>query len=158
MLLQIASLISGLLFSVGLVLAQMTKPERVIGFLDVTNWDPTLMFVMGGGVLVYAVAFRLIMKRPKPLAAPRFAVPTNRTIDRKLVFGSVLFGAGWGIGGFCPGPGLTSITSGVSAALFVGAMLFGMFLHSAYQQWVERRQRLAKKEEFESAVPVTANN
>lgn len=158
MLLHIAALFSGLLFSIGLVMAQMTKPERVIGFLDVTNWDPTLVFVMGGGVLVYAVAFRIITKRPKPIAAPKFAVPTNRKIDGRLVFGSILFGAGWGIGGFCPGPGLTSISSGVSAAVFVGAMLFGMFLHSSYQQWMERRQQASQRAELDNSVTVSANN
>ena len=158
MLLHIASLVSGILFSIGLVLAQMTKPERVIGFLDITNWDPTLMFVMGGGVVVYAIAFRLITKRPKPVAAPKFAIPTNRQIDGRLVLGSVLFGVGWGIGGFCPGPGLTSLASGVSAVAFVGAMLFGMFVHSAYQQWMESQQRATKTDGMKNAVPVSANN
>lgn len=156
--LQIAAFFSGLLFSVGLVLAQMTHPHRVIGFLDLANWDPTLAFVMGGAVVVYAIAFRLIMKREKPVAAPKFAVPTNRTIDRKLVIGSVIFGVGWGMGGFCPGPGLVSLTSGTSAIAFVGAMLGGMYIHTLYQQWSESRARAAKENKTEAVgSPVSQN-
>lgn len=156
--LQVAAFISGLLFSVGLVLAQMTHPHRVIGFLDLTNWDPTLAFVMGGAVIVYGVAYRLITKREKPIAAPRFAVPTNRKIDRKLVVGSVIFGVGWGMGGFCPGPGLVSVTSGTSAIAFVGAMLGGMYIHTLYSQWSERRALAAKNKNTETVgSPVSQN-
>ncbi|QED29840.1 YeeE/YedE family protein [Microvenator marinus] len=152
---QVVALVSGALFSVGLVLAQMTKPERVIGFLDVANWDPTLVFVMGGAVIVYAVLFRLIMKRPKPFVAPKFAVPTNRTIDKKLVAGSALFGIGWGMAGFCPGPGLVSLASGMSALTFVIAMLSGMFLHTNFQQWLDRR---ASSSEGSEALPATVSS
>ncbi len=120
--------VAGALFGDGLVISSMTDPARVIGFLDVTAWDPTLLFVMGGAVLAYGIAFRLLPGHRDPWFGEKVHLPTRRDIDRPLVIGSALFGIGWGLGGFCPGPGLVSAASGSLAAMvFVASMLVGMF-------------------------------
>lgn len=123
---------SGLLFALGLGVGGMTKPAKVIGFLDVAgDWDPSLAFVMGGALLVYGLVARLALARPHPLFDDRFHVPTRRDIDRRLVLGAVLFGAGWGLAGYCPGPALVSLASGRGAVVaFVAAMLAGMWLET----------------------------
>lgn len=129
--------VTGALFGAGLLISGMTEPARVIGFLDVTRgWDPTLAFVMGGAVLVYAVAFRAITaRRVDPWFDIRFHVPTRRDIDLPLVAGAALFGVGWGLGGLCPGPGLVSAAAGSgSAIVFVVAMLVGMMVISRFRQ------------------------
>ncbi len=127
---SIASFLSGLLFAVGLGVSTMTQPGKVIGFLDLFgNWDPSLIFVMGGGVVTYAVLFQFIMKAPAPLFAPKFMVPTRRDMDGPLIVGSALFGIGWGLGGFCPGPALTSLGSlNPNALVFVVTMIVGMYV------------------------------
>ena len=125
----------GALFAVGLALAGMTSPAKVIAFLDVTGaWDPSLAFVMGGALAVLFAAGRL---RPaRPLLAPTFAAPPGGAVDTRLLVGAALFGAGWGLSGFCPGPALASVGSGVAASLwFVPAMLAGMLV---YHLWAER--------------------
>ncbi|NVB77176.1 MAG: YeeE/YedE family protein [Kofleriaceae bacterium] len=112
----------------------MTQPAAVIGFLDpLSGWDPRLAFVMAGAVAVYAIAFRAIRGHmPSPWFDGRFHLPTRADIDRRLVIGSALFGIGWGLGGFCPGPGLVAAASGATGALvFVAAMLVGMYLQHA---------------------------
>ncbi len=112
--------IAGVVFALGLAIAGMTAPSRVIGFLDVTgSWDGTLAFVIGSAIAVYAVAFRLVKDRDANL-------PTNQAIDAKLVGGSALFGIGWGLSGYCPGPALVSIGGAVDVGLFVIAMIAGM--------------------------------
>lgn len=123
--------ISGLLFGLGLTVSAMINPAKVIGFLDLFgNWDPSLALVMGGGLAVTFPAFRIILKRDKPLLETRFFLPTKQDIDRKLVGGAVLFGIGWGLAGLCPGPALTSlITMDRSIWLFVIAMIGGMAFH-----------------------------
>ena len=111
----------------------MTLPEKVIGFLDVSGgkWDPALAFVMGGAVVVYAIGFRLITKRDAPLFADKFSLPTRKDIDARLIVGAMLFGAGWGLGGFCPGPALTALPSLVPQVfIFVASMLASMFVFS----------------------------
>jgi uncharacterized membrane protein YedE/YeeE len=120
--------ISGALFGAGLLISAMTDPARVIGFLDVTAWDPTLLFVMGGAVITYGLAFRLIpSRRADPWFGETFHIPTRRDVDRPLLIGSALFGIGWGLGGFCPGPALVSAASGSTSALvFVASMVAGM--------------------------------
>ena len=120
--------LAGVLFGGGLALAGMTRPEKVIGFLDFTRqWDPTLMFVMAGGIAVHTLGYRLAMKRSAPMFSPRFLVPTRRDLDARLLVGSAIFGVGWGLGGFCPGPGLTSLVTGnLSVIAFVVAMLVGL--------------------------------
>ena len=122
------SFIAGALFGVGLVLAGMTAPRKVIGFLDVAGWDPSLAFVMLGAVAVHFVGYRLIRRRTGPLFAASFALPTQRRIDPRLLVGAALFGVGWGIAGYCPGPGIVSLGSGaIQPLVFVGAMLLGLF-------------------------------
>jgi uncharacterized protein len=123
-----AALASGVVFGFGLSLSGMTRTEKVRGFLDFLGaWDPSLMFVMGGAVLVHLVAYRLSARRKAPLFAPSFVVPTRSDVTPRLLVGSALFGVGWALGGFCPGPGLVSIVSGAPAAItFVVAMLAGL--------------------------------
>lgn len=133
--------LSGLVFAGGLVLGGMTQPSKVVGFLDVTggNWDPSLAFVMGGALLTYGVALRLITRRPQPLLGGRFQIPTRRDVTPRLLVGAGLFGVGWGLGGFCPGPAFTSLASGAGEALiFVAAMVGGMALYQAYERMTTR--------------------
>jgi uncharacterized protein len=117
---------AGALFGAGLIVAGMTQPARVIGFLDVLgDWDPTLAFVMAGAVTVYAIAFRLIRRRGNAWFEATFHVPDRRDIDRDLVVGAALFGIGWGLAGLCPGPALVSVAGNANVIVFVAAMLAG---------------------------------
>lgn len=135
-----ASFSAGAVFAVGLGVSGMTKPSKVVGFLDVFGeWDASLAFVMVGAIAVYAVLARLITTRPSPLFEPRFRLPKRRDIDRRLVLGAAVFGVGWGLGGYCPGPGLVSAGGGSLAALaFVVSMAVGMKLEHLF---TERRTR-----------------
>lgn len=129
---NIAMFIAGVLFAIGLAVAGMTQPQKIIGFLDVFGqWDPSLLFVMFGAVVFNFFMFRLVLQRPNPLFASRFYVPDRRDIDVRLLMGSAIFGIGWGLGGFCPGPGLASLVTGTqSVFMFVGAMLVGVVLQA----------------------------
>jgi uncharacterized membrane protein YedE/YeeE len=122
---------SGLLFAVGLAVSGMTHPSKVLAFLDFAgDWDPSLAFVMGSGALVNLVFFQLVLRRGAPLLAPSFSLPPRTTVDVRLVAGSVLFGVGWGLGGFCPGPAILCVVTGAVPILaFVGAMLVAMAAH-----------------------------
>lgn len=122
---------AGLIFAIGLAISGMTQPGKVTAFLDIFgNWDPSLAFVMMGAIAVHAVLYRVIRQRPTPLLAPTFAIPTRSDLDLRLVGGAALFGIGWGLGGFCPGPAVTSLVSGnASVITFVVAMVVGMFLY-----------------------------
>jgi uncharacterized membrane protein YedE/YeeE len=125
---------AGLLFAVGLGIAGMTSPAKVLAFLDMFggSWDPSLMFVMGGAILVYAPVYRLLKDRDAPKFAERFHWPTSNDIDVKLVLGAALFGIGWGLSGLCPGPALVAVVTGaVPLLVFVAAMLAGMLAHGA---------------------------
>jgi hypothetical protein len=126
-----AALGIGMLFGVGLTISGMVRPLKVVGFLDVAGaWDPTLGIVMGGALAVTALAFPRILRRAGPLWADAFSLPTRRDLDTRLVAGSALFGVGWGLGGFCPGPALASLALGASEAwIFAAAMAAGMLLH-----------------------------
>ncbi len=137
----LAPLLAGVLFGAGLVVGGMTDPENVIGFLDFFGeWKPALIFVMGGAIAVNFVLMRLILRRPAPLFDGQFHLPTRRDIDPRLVIGSGLFGIGWGLGGFCPGPGIVSAFAGNEDALvFVVAMTLGMF---AFRLWAGRSRGL----------------
>ena len=128
---RFAALGSGVLFGVGLTSSGMVQPLKVIGFLDVAGaWDPTLALVMGGALAVTALAFPMILRRARPLWADSFSLPTRRDVDAQLLAGSVLFGIGWGLGGFCPGPALAALALGASGAwIFTAAMGAGMLLH-----------------------------
>jgi uncharacterized membrane protein YedE/YeeE len=125
----VSAFMVGLVFGIGLIMAGMTDPSKVQGFLDLAgNWDPSLAFVMGGAILVGLVAFRLAGKRERSLLGEAMRLPTATRIDRRLVLGGAAFGAGWGLGGFCPGPALASLATGDHKVLvFTGAMLAGMF-------------------------------
>jgi uncharacterized membrane protein YedE/YeeE len=118
----------GLLFGLGLILSGMTDPGKVIGFLDLFgSWDPSLALVMGGAIMVGVFAFAIAKKRTTTFLGGVLRFPTNTDIDKKLIVGSLIFGAGWGMAGFCPGPALVSIADGQPKALiFVVAMLVGM--------------------------------
>ncbi len=123
-----AAFAAGGLFAVGLAVSGMTKPSKVRGFLDFGGaWDPTLLFVMGGAVAVYFVVHRFVLRRPAPLFDSKFHLPARKDVDSRLVLGAVIFGVGWGLGGYCPGPGLASLASGaIGPVVFVIAMVAGM--------------------------------
>jgi uncharacterized membrane protein YedE/YeeE len=131
---MLVNLFAGALFGLGLAVSGMVNPQKVIGFLDVTgNWDPTLAFVMGGALLVTIPAFRLVFKRPRPVLADEFELPTKKGLDVRLLGGSALFGVGWGLSGFCPGPAITALASGLAPVFaFVVAMVAGM----AVYKWI----------------------
>lgn len=133
----IIALLAGLVFGLGLVLSGMANPAKVLGFLDLGGaWDPSLAFVMGGAIAVALPAFAWARKRSRSLLNEPINLPTARQVDRRLVLGSLLFGIGWGVAGFCPGPGVVALGMGQpKALLFVGAMLAGMVLF----EWLERR-------------------
>ena len=130
------ALLSGVIFALGLAFAGMTRAEKVMGFLNFfRGWDPSLMFVMGGAIAVHAVAWRVIQRRPSPLLSARFLVPTRRDLDARLLLGAAIFGVGWGLGGFCPGPGLASIVAARgSAVAFALAMLAGSSLAARLEE------------------------
>lgn len=134
----LSSLFAGLLFGFGLIVSGMANPEKVLGFLDLAGlWDPSLAFVMGGAILVGLVAFTVARKRTVSFLGLSMKLPTNRTIDRRLIIGSVLFGVGWGIAGFCPGPALVALGAGeIKAIVFVASMVTGMILF----EFLERRR------------------
>lgn len=135
-------LVAGALFGAGLAVGGMTDPARVRGFLDLFgDWDPTLAFVMGGAVIVMAVAWRLQARMARPLFGERFALPDRSDLDGKLMAGSALFGIGWGFAGLCPGPAVASLALAPLDALpFVAAMLVGMVLQSFWPARVRRAQ------------------
>lgn len=134
------ALLAGILFGLGLAISGMVNPAKVVGFLDVAGgWDPTLAFVMGGALLVTVPAFRLILNRPRPILADGFALPSKSTLDGRLLGGAGLFGVGWGLSGFCPGPAVAALVTGLTPVIaFVAAMLMGMVL---YAWLIERPDR-----------------
>ncbi len=119
---------SGLVFALGLGVSGMTDANKVIGFLNLAgDWDPSLAFVMVGAIAVHMVLFKLVLRRDSPLFGDRFRIPRRRDIDQRLVVGAAIFGAGWGLGGFCPGPALvSSVWAAAEVLVFVGAMVIGM--------------------------------
>lgn len=129
----ITSFAAGGLFAIGLGIAGMTKPSKVVAFLDLFGaWDPSLAFVMVGAIAVYFVSQRAILRRKAPLFDGRFHLPTRKDIDLRLVVGATIFGAGWGLGGYCPGPGLVSAASGdLPGLLFVIGMALGVVAEHA---------------------------
>ena len=127
----LAALAAGALFGVGLAISGMTDPRRVLGFLDVAgDFDPALLFVLGGAVATSMLLFRLVLRRGSPVLASQFHLSSLARVDRKLLGGAALFGIGWGIAGYCPGPALAGLgIASVEALWFVPAMLAGMLLH-----------------------------
>ena len=132
----LAALCCGLLFGAGLALSGMTDTAKVLGFLDLFgNWLPDLAFVMGGAVCVTLIAFRFVLKMKRPLLAAAFSVPGNTVIDKKLLAGAALFGIGWGVYGYCPGPALSALVYlDPRTFIFVAAMLAGMTLVSKLER------------------------
>ena len=128
---NVVGFVSGLVFGLGLILAGMTDPLKVKGFLDLAGaWDPSLALVMGGAIALGVLVFARAAQRERSWVGTAMEIPTLRTIDWRLVSGGVLFGIGWGVAGFCPGPALVALGGGMGAAgYFVAAMVFGMLLH-----------------------------
>ena len=153
---MVVAYLAGALFGAGLLVGGMVLPARVVGFLDpLSGWDPTLAFVMGGAVLVYLATYRRIIAiRKRPLFDTRFHLPTRRDLDAPLVLGAAIFGVGWGLGGYCPGPGLVAAASGShSGLLFVGAMIVGVILHNWWQ-----RSAILRRATANSRVEIAADN
>lgn len=125
----IASLLSGIVFGIGLIVSGMSNPAKVLNFLDLAgSWDPSLAFVMGGAVVVTFIGYRLAQTRAHPAFAERFHMPTARDIDGPLLAGAASFGLGWGLGGYCPGPAVTALALHADGTLaFVSCMLLGMW-------------------------------
>ena len=126
----IFSLLAGIIFGAGLTVSDMVNPARVLNFVDLAgHWDPTLIFVIAGGLAVTALGYRLVFRREAPIASEKFQLPAQRQIDSRLIGGSALFGVGWGLAGICPGPALTDlVTLQPKVLVFVAAMLIGMIV------------------------------
>lgn len=135
----------GLMFGIGLVIAGMSNPAKVLNFLDFAaipagTWDPSLVFVLVGAIAVTFIGFRLVLKLPQPIFGEKFHLPTATDIDARIIAGPAIFGIGWGLVGLCPGPAFTALGGGTSAAVtFVSAMLIGMVA----ARWLANRQSLA---------------
>jgi len=131
---ELIALASGLIFGLGLIAGGMTDPAKVKGFLDLAGpWDPSLALVMGGAIAVGVFAFAAARRRSRSWTGDVMEIPTSTVIDRRLIVGGMLFGTGWGVAGFCPGPALVALGSGLGAAgIFVAAMLVGMVLHDRW--------------------------
>lgn len=143
----LVSLVAGLMFGVGLAVSGMTQPGKVVGFLDpLGRWDASLMFVMAGAIAVHFVAYRLVARRGAPLLMPQFSLPTRRDLDIKLLAGAALFGIGWGVGGFCPGPALVSLATGAPTVLaFVVAMLVGTLVTARLDALLTQRANARRR-------------
>jgi uncharacterized membrane protein YedE/YeeE len=138
---NVVSFAVGLIFSIGLALSGMTQPQKVIHFLNPWAWDPSLLFVMIGAIGVHLVSYPLIRRRKSPLLDTKWHIPTRKDITARLVLGSALFGVGWGLAGFCPGPALTSLASGdIRPVIFVVAMIFGMLLFKKTEPVLKLRE------------------
>ncbi len=139
---EVAAFAAGLVFGIGLCLGQMINPAKVLAFLDVLGvWDPTLALVFIGAVLTTLIGYRLTLARGTPYLTDRFSLPGTKTIDLPLIGGAVIFGIGWGIAGFCPGPAITALGALSSEALvFLGAMILGLTIGRAIQSTSWRRE------------------
>lgn len=131
----------GFIFAVGLAISGMTQPQKIISFLSPSDWDPSLLFVMLGAVGVHLLSYPLVKRRHSPLLDTKWHVPTRRDLTPRLILGSAIFGVGWGIAGFCPGPALTSLFSGdLRSIVFVVAMIFGMILFRITEPYLRLRE------------------
>ena len=129
---KLVALFCGTIFGIGLVISQMINPAKVLGFLNVFGeWDPSLVFVMIGALFVSSPLFHLFKNKEKPIFSTSFSISENKEIDKRLIFGSILFGAGWGLAGLCPGPAISSIALlNISSGTFVFSMFIGFFIAS----------------------------
>ena len=139
---NIAALIVGIIFALGLGISGMTRPEKVIGFLNIFgDWDASLAFVMAGAIAVHALAYQFIRRRSNPMFSKEFYVPTSKELTPSLIFGAFIFGVGWALAGYCPGPAITSLASFKSRPLvFVVSMILGMFVFRIYQAFNNKRR------------------
>lgn len=128
---NLISFLSGVIFAIGLGISGMTQPQKVVGFLDIFgNWDPSLMFVMIGAIAVHSISYLTLKREKKPKFDLEYSIPTKTEITKSLILGSFIFGIGWGISGFCPGPGIVSLFSGNLASLyFVVSMTVGILIY-----------------------------
>jgi len=139
----LASLLAGVVFGVGLTVSQMIDPNKVLGFLDLAGpWDASLLLVLGGAVTVSVVLFRLVLRRATPVLDDHFHLPITSVIDARLLTGSALFGVGWGLAGYCPGPAVASLGFANPEALW---LLPAILLGASLQRWLDQRQRSKKK-------------
>lgn len=150
---NLTALLSGLLVGFGLALSQMIDRERILGFLDFAGaWDPTLLFVLGGAIGVTVLSFRFVLRMEQPLVESRFYLPTRRDVDRPLIVGSAIFGTGWGIAGYCPGPGLGALlVGGWNPLLFVVSVVVGSLAY----KWVSDRRRVTVSADPHVSAPAT---
>ena len=138
---NLSALIAGLVFGLGLTFSEMVNPAKVLAFLDILgNWDPSLAFVMGAALLVTAIGYRIVWRAERPLFATEFQVPGNRSIDTRLATGAILFGAGWGLVGLCPGPAISALSfGGPPIFIFMASMAAGMGLFELFNQISKER-------------------
>lgn len=116
---NIMALLAGILFGCGLTISQLINPNKIINFLDITgSWDPSVLLVMASALIVTFVGYLSVLKKPKPVCSAEFSLPQKKSIDRSLIIGAVIFGIGWGLAGYCPGPGLTAIGLGIADAIY----------------------------------------
>ena len=129
---KLVALFCGTIFGIGLVISQMINPAKVLGFLNVFGeWDPSLAFVMIGALIISSPLFHLFKNKEKPIFSTSFSISENKEIDKRLIFGSILFGAGWGVAGLCPGPAISSIALlNISSVIFVFSMFIGFYIAS----------------------------
>lgn len=131
----------GFIFSIGLAVSGMTQPQKIVGFLDPWEWDPSLLFVMMGAVGVHAITYPIVRRRKSPLLDSTWHVPKRKDVTVRLILGSAIFGVGWGLGGFCPGPAVTSLPSGnLRAVIFVATMILGMILFKKTESSLKWRE------------------
>jgi uncharacterized protein len=136
----VSVLVSSLLFGLGLEIAQMTNPQKVIGFLNITEkWDPSLIFVMVGAILINTILFHLTKKKAKTLFGDVLQIPDKTDIDKSLLTGTAIFGIGWGMGGFCPGPAISGLFRGEPGVyIVIASMLVGMFVAGPVQKFLSK--------------------
>lgn len=139
---NLAALASGFIFALGLGISGMSRPDKVFGFLDLFGrWDASLLFVMVGAISVHFLAYKTILKRKKPIFSKDFLIPSNKEITKPLLLGAFIFGLGWGLSGYCPGPALMSVVSFQSRPLiFIVSLLVGMFIFRIYEQLINRKK------------------
>ena len=133
---NMSALICGILFGLGLAISEMVNPAKVLGFLDVTGtWDPSLILVMGAGLAITLLTFRPLLKRPRPLLDRQFHIPSRTDVDRQLLKGAAIFGIGWGLVGYCPGPAIASLAYGqTESVIFLVAMMAGLYLNRRFRR------------------------
>lgn len=136
----LVAVISGALFGLGLCVSQMVKPQKVLNFLDIFgNWDPSLLLVIGAATGLTMFSFGFVLKRKTPIFDDEFRLPTSKDIDRRLLVGSAIFGVGWGIGGYCPGPAIASVTTGlIEPTVFVVFLLLGSQIEKVWGWFAAR--------------------